>query len=179
MLRIMLVPALLTAAAALLLLVHGRQQPPQRVMSAVVIGKGGAADATGPLTQRYGLAAGVIVDERVFKSPGDGVHWLLLDPYGDETLRGSLTDGDPIQHWQTACNHADEGSLLLMYSGGPARPTPVAAIAGWLPEEAGAYALMARKEAGGWIALQEDRAADRQAEIAARPLVFKKPQAAP
>lgn len=174
MLRTTLVPALLTAAAAILLLMYGQRRPEQRVLNVVVIGLGADAAATGPLTKLYGLQAGVIVDERVYKSSGDGVNWLLLDPYGDEIARGTLVDAAHQEYWRIVRDDAKPGSLLMMYRAGAAAVTRAEDAVDWVPEGSAAWVLLSQKETTGWKALQEDRPAEGKAEIAARPLVLRK-----
>ncbi len=180
MMRTIGVPAMLFALAGLMLIVNGRREPETRTMSVVVIGRAGAATQAGPLTQRYGLQAGVIADDRVFKSSGDAVQWLLLDPFGQVQTRGALTAptqaGDATAAWRHAVENASPRSMLLMYSGGAARPnTDDASLAAWLPKQPGAWALVARRERGGWVAQEEIQSLTHTAELALRPRVLLAP----
>lgn len=182
MMRTIGVPAMLFALAGLLLMVEGRREPETRTMNVVVIGRADGATQPGPLTQRYGLQAGVIADDRVFKSSGDAVQWLLLDPFGQVQAHGALTapdeNNDPVAEWRQAVENASPRSCLLMYSGGTARPTTDdASLEAWLPQQPGAWALVARREDDAWVAQGETLSATHTAELAVRPRVLIAPPA--
>lgn len=184
MMRTIGVPAMLFALAGLMLMVNGRREPETRTMSVVVIGRAGVATQAGPLTQRYGLQAGVIAEDRVFKSSGDAVQWLLLDPFGQVQARGALTapskTQDPTAAWRHVVENASPRSHLLMYSGGAARPkTDDANLSAWLPQQPGAWALVARREPDGWVAQEEVVSPTHTAELALRPRVLIAPPAKP